>query len=964
MSKSNTSLASTFAKGLTSISFFSFISSITLCVASASFAATGTKAGKGVVPKPSIGTTTGVSVDTDSESLPARFARLFPKGGLLDVNGSLRRVYGTTFSTGTSASNSAQKFMREWSMLWKVPYAQLEMVGPFEDGAHTMPLVTCEDGESTEFTAAYFRQNVNGIPVFRSYAWGLVRNNDNFPMVLAGGTLRNIGNLPATLAGKDLTSGSIHIGLASSQALNQFRSPPEMTSPRYVIWAGIDADVQPAQLAVEFTATGGGVFDADNHQSMLFVVDPTNGNILHEENLILHAGTVTGQVNANVTSDYKADICSSEVVRGMPYLQIVSPQSANENPVYTDSTGAFTYNFNATGSSVVVSPKLTGKYFSVTSGSGGLVSVASQTIPNGGAGTFLFNPVPTETKTAQTNAYEIANRTRDMILSVSPSYAFISTQQYFSINVNLTNGNCNAYFAGNSINFFGAGGGCNNTAFGDVIAHEYGHCMVSAGGSWQGAYGEGQSDCVALLMTDRSSLGIGFQNCSVGVRDANNNCQYSPTNGSSCGSEIHAAGQLLSGCVWNLRNNFKTTYASDYRMRLASLVVNSTLLHAGQSDISNDITIDYLTLNDNNANLYDGTPDFAAISNAFGAHGMGVNVLSISLPQGAPSIISPTGDTSMNVLISQVTGTLESDSAKLFYKTSGDSTYQWAPLTEVGANQFVATFSSAPCNSIVDFYVQATSTNGMTVTLPQGSPVAPYSTLSARSVATILADTFDNSTTAFTVESTATAGRWVRDTVYKGASCVGAPTAVDSGSKAFITGALSCEDVDGGTTSLISPVVSGLGVDKLNLNFAMYFYQTPGGVADFAINDPLEVFVSNDNGASWVLAQSYEASQSQSWSARTINLFDYVEASSEMKVKFVAQDLGTDDLVEAGIDSVEFVNVGCPLFGDLDGNGYVDSADLSMILLNYGPCPGCPEDLDGSGDVDAADIGLLMLFWE
>jgi hypothetical protein len=51
-----------------------------------------------------------------------------------------------------------------------------------------------------------------------------------------------------------------------------------------------------------------------------------------------------------------------------------------------------------------------------------------------------------------------------------------------------------------------------------------------------------------------------------------------------------------------------------------------------------------------------------------------------------------------------------------------------------------------------------------------------------------------------------------------------------------------------------------------------------------------------------------------------------------------------------------------PVFGDLDGNGTVDAADLAILLGAWGPGSG-PADLDGSGTVDAADLALLLGAW-
>ncbi|MCE9618942.1 MAG: hypothetical protein K8R92_03425 [Planctomycetes bacterium] len=47
--------------------------------------------------------------------------------------------------------------------------------------------------------------------------------------------------------------------------------------------------------------------------------------------------------------------------------------------------------------------------------------------------------------------------------------------------------------------------------------------------------------------------------------------------------------------------------------------------------------------------------------------------------------------------------------------------------------------------------------------------------------------------------------------------------------------------------------------------------------------------------------------------------------------------------------------------GDLDGSGAVDGGDVGLMLLDFGPCPGCISDLDGSGEVDGADVGLMLL---
>jgi hypothetical protein len=49
----------------------------------------------------------------------------------------------------------------------------------------------------------------------------------------------------------------------------------------------------------------------------------------------------------------------------------------------------------------------------------------------------------------------------------------------------------------------------------------------------------------------------------------------------------------------------------------------------------------------------------------------------------------------------------------------------------------------------------------------------------------------------------------------------------------------------------------------------------------------------------------------------------------------------------------------CPV--DFDESGVVDTGDVALALLDFGPCPGCMADLDDSGEVDFADVALILL---
>ena len=47
----------------------------------------------------------------------------------------------------------------------------------------------------------------------------------------------------------------------------------------------------------------------------------------------------------------------------------------------------------------------------------------------------------------------------------------------------------------------------------------------------------------------------------------------------------------------------------------------------------------------------------------------------------------------------------------------------------------------------------------------------------------------------------------------------------------------------------------------------------------------------------------------------------------------------------------------------MNGDGFVDFADLLAVLSAWGDGPECPEDIDGNGVVDFADLLLVLSNW-
>ena len=66
--------------------------------------------------------------------------------------------------------------------------------------------------------------------------------------------------------------------------------------------------------------------------------------------------------------------------------------------------------------------------------------------------------------------------------------------------------------------------------------------------------------------------------------------------------------------------------------------------------------------------------------------------------------------------------------------------------------------------------------------------------------------------------------------------------------------------------------------------------------------------------------------------------------------------------ISRGIAVLTVTNDG--VFGDIDGDGVVSAADLSILLGSWGSCPGeCAADLNNDGAVDAADLAAILGAW-
>ncbi len=519
--------------------------------------------------------------------------QVHPKLQTFNIGDKVTKMVAPDMATGATAERAAQNFLRTWSSALGVNANDFIAEGPFEDGHSIQPIMYNQETGTYKFTGVYFKQTADGLPVYGSRLMVLSRNVANNPIVNAEVDLRDVNGF------KKPRLVMNHDALALMAAATRFGTSVTTTTPELMVYAGSKETHNEPRAALVFEAKTGGNWSAETYQKAELVVDAETGEILFEKNLILHAD---GNVSGMATESSGADVCDPESAAGLPYAKV----TRGGNTAYTDVNGD--YSINGSGN---VTSKLEGTWFNVDNNSGSDSSISQSDL------NVLHNSSnSSESYRAEVNAYLQSNIVRDFTLDQNPAFPTIDTQTSFPVNVGVS-GTCNAFYDYSSINFYNAGGGCSNTAFSVIVHHEYGHHLVAVAGSGQDAYGEGMGDVMGVLITGDNQLARGFysNDCTNGIRNAINNKQY------PCSGGIHDCGQLISGCVWDTLAEMEAAYPATGHAIVSSLAVNSMLMHSGGS-ITPSITYDWLTLDDDDGDLTNGTPHSEQILAGFGMHNM------------------------------------------------------------------------------------------------------------------------------------------------------------------------------------------------------------------------------------------------------------------------------------------------------------------------------------------------------
>ena len=328
--------------------------------------------------------------------------------------------------------------------------------------------------------------------------------------------------------------------------------------------------------------------------------------------------------------------------------------------------------------------------------------------------------------------------------------------------------------------------------------------------------------------------------------------------------------------------------------------------------------------------------------------------LYILLPDGLPEYLAPGEPTTFAVQIANGAEDYVPGSGLLHYRYDGGS-FQTVPLEHNTGNLYDATLPAAGCDATPEFYISAEGDGGTTVLKPKTAPAVVY-TATIGTFTMIMEDDFETDL-GWTVQNSSVAdGPWERGVPSGSSGARGDPPNDSDGSgRCYITGNGYDQDLDGGPTRLLSPVLDLSGGGDYTVSYARWLRSYNGTL------DQMVVEISDNDGGSWTTVETVP--DSSGWTEHSFNVADYVGPTALVRVRFTVSDNPNDSVTEGGIDAFTVAAFQCVDVGngDFEPDDDVDLADFAAFQRCFGETdvssnPTCqPGDMNGDKAIDLDD---------
>lgn len=565
---------------------------------------------------------------------------------------------------------------------------------------------------TTDKLSVRFRQTVAGVPVLGGWVNVLFDTQGKLLSVDTTGLpqLSGFATLPALAAGDALEAA---LALFSSET---GLPPTSAGTPELAIDQALEGKLrQPKlvwQVAVHFEGEG------MQPEGYAYRIDALKGGLVSRRDLV-HQFDVSGTVRSFATAGLAPDSATNpEQQLPMPHLRVTSAQG---NAI-TDSNG----NFNIAGASAPLSVTVTyNGSFCQTNNQAQADYTLTTTLNSASGNVIVMNPGSQDLVTAEANGLNWIGELRDWTRSVNPSDATADFLATSNVNINST---CNAFYNGTSVNFYRAGGSCVNTAYSTVVVHEMGHWLNDLYGSGNGSdgFGEGNADNFSTHVTDDPIVGLNFCGNGCHVRDGNNTTTFCGDCCGGCYGEVHADGEVLMGAMWKVRQRLKTSLGQAAGRLASDTLFNSWMNAYNDTQIKTIIEVHYLTLDDNDGNINNGTPHYNDIDGGFkqqGFPGFGLAFVNFA---NVTQLGNTTNESGPYALSADITTTFTPPvtAPTLFYRVDGGSWIS-SPLNLASGNTYTGSIPGQVSPAKVEYYLAAQDGAAQGGTFPAAGAAGP-----------------------------------------------------------------------------------------------------------------------------------------------------------------------------------------------------------------------------------------------
>jgi len=352
-----------------------------------------------------------------------------------------------------------------------------------------------------------------------------------------------------------------------------------------------------------------------------------------------------------------------------------------------------------------------------------------------------------------------------------------------------------------------------------------------------------------------------------------------------------------------------------------------------------------------------------------------LGLVEFTFPSGLPTSLVPGQSITFPVDV-QVTGDTLSVLPTVSVRGSSAGAFTSINLVQTGTSagliNYTATLPGFLCGSTPQFFFATAGLSTGLVESPSDAPAGFYSANVGNPPATVFSDNAETNQgwTFGAPGDGATTGIWTRGDPTGTTSGAAVQPEDDNdavGTQCFFTGqgaagaAVGSADVDGGATTLLSPVFSLAGSSSATVSFARWYSNFRGGAPNA---DTFRVDISNDGGINWVNARTVGpagAGTDGGWIDDSFDVLALRSPTANMRLRFIAEDLGTGSLVEAAIDSVVVTSVTCvnppSCAADFNGDSELNPDDLAdFIGAFFAVPPPTTADFNSDGDVNPDDL--------